>query len=160
MRDHRRLFSGAALVAILVVAAITFKHRPVEAQELLHHGVLNVRDVDVAARIPFQTTLSRSTPTIRLHHNRRLTIEFVSAQCTNQGTATNGSEVNVVTTVGGTTAGHFFATKFVLVVPVGGGPNVYRTSEVVRIYADPATDVGFSAPFDCLVTLSGYLSEI
>jgi hypothetical protein len=50
---------GAAMLAILVAAAITLNYRHVEAQP--PRAPLPVRDVDVAARIPFQSGIAENS---------------------------------------------------------------------------------------------------
>ena len=157
MNTYRRLFSGAALLVILAVAAVTLNYRQADAQN--HQDIVRVRDVDVAARTPFQTTLNTTALTggpgissITLPNDRRLTLEFASVSCTNSQPPTSGILVSLKTVAGGTSVSHVLAPKFLL--SVGVNASVYGSSEVVRIYADPGTDVALqSAPGDnCFVT--------
>ena len=112
--------------------------------------------------MPFQTDLIAGGPqsSITLPHDQRLTIEFVSVECTNSGAATSGTGVSLVTRVGEGGVSHVFAQKF---IRSAGGINFYRSSEVVRIYADPGTQVMLREVFDgdqCRLMLSGFLEPV
>jgi hypothetical protein len=167
--NYRRFLSGAALLAVLAVGAITLNSPEVEAQgpggvpvriqdplPVPVTGTVNVRDV--GPQTPFQAVLITGLTSITVPHDRRLTIEFVSGVCSNSGAATSGVAVGMFTRVGGNPVQHFLGAKFVLTTL----SNIYVMSESVRFYADAGTqiDAQTTAGYSCDIAVSGFLSSV
>lgn len=136
-------------------------------------GTVAVRDVDNAARSPFQFTLCTSTgfgatptpsctnqPTsFQVSGNRRLVIEYMSGECGLGGDANLVRQV-LFTTAGGTAAQHPLHLQR---DPIDS--RFFDIAQQVRIYADPGTTAGIGGSFGggagsgsirCTLTLSGY----
>jgi hypothetical protein len=70
-----------------------------------------VQSVGQSAQTPFQTTLAFGTP-LTVDSDKRLTIEFVTANCQLDNTLLTSTEIHLVTEVGGNTVAHNFSPKF------------------------------------------------
>lgn len=128
-----------------------------------------VRDVDNAARHPFQLRLCFASgltglschdipAVVSVPSDRRLVIEYVSAECIkNVGT---NIDFGVATQVGGVPAKHYLA----IVANVTDSSRI-NAAQQTRIYADPGSDLVFAIGIGgsgtgtgarCEMTLSGY----
>jgi hypothetical protein len=130
-------------------------------------GTVNVRDVDNAVRTPFQQLLRSDIAARRsftVGADERLTIEFVTSECSVQQPvtqATSGTAFTLRITAGTTSVDHYFQPKFTRFFPVGSTlvTYYYNSTDMTRMYADPGTTVslaGHVATFDCFVSVSGY----
>jgi hypothetical protein len=145
-------------------------------------GPTSIRDVDHAARQPFQVSLCRSygsvnscgsTPAgITVSPNRRLVIEYVSGFCPPSGSLLGQGQTFTAmleTTAGGTVASHVMHT--VPGVSIGPeatvaalGLNGFNVAQLTRIYADPGSQVTADVEVSglvnrsivCRLTLSGH----
>jgi len=119
-------------------------------------GTVNVRDVDVAARSPFQAATESA---ISVPADKRLTIEFATVVCSSPSTEPlhPGTYMSVSVTSGGVFIEHELSAEF---KQDFSGRHRYVGNHLVRLYADPGTTVSTlrNAGFQCKVQLSGYLS--
>jgi len=119
---------------------------------------LFVQSVGQPVQTPFQARLTFGNP-LTVASDQRLTIEFVTANCSLDNTLLTSTEFDLHTTVGGNEMGHHFSPKFSRNFTSGGINRTFFTStDMTRIYADPGTTVAFGQiqNFFCEVTLSGY----
>jgi hypothetical protein len=145
-------------------------------------GTTSIRDVDHAARQPFQVSLCRSYGSVNscgptpagfmVSPNRRLVIEYVSGFCPPSGVALRRGETFTAlleTTAGGTMASHAMHT--IPAVAIGATMTVaglelngFGVAQLTRIYADPGSPVTVAIELGglgdlsivCRLTLSGH----
>ncbi len=145
---------------------------------------LPVRDVDNAARQPFQAELCAQVPlggtfcgtkasSVVVPANRRLVIEYASGRCPRSGfSLSNGEDwaASLHTTAGGTQARHLLHP--VPGMAIGSPPsqsamqlNGFDVTQLMRIYADAGSVVGLQFEdlgglgnnvITCEITISGY----
>ena len=140
---------------------------------------LPVRDVDNAARQPFQAkinevVLSPNPVFFTVPAGKRLVIEYVSADIEAAPQCPNAPRYALTTTAGGVTLEHFFYTKDVgtLGTSVNDDTKAFGLSQQTRIYADPNTQVrldirtgtfptcGFHLNEGSGIRVSGYLVDV
>jgi hypothetical protein len=145
---------------------------------------LLVRDVDNAARQPFQAELCTQVPlggpfcgtkpsSVAVPADRRLVIEYASGRCPRSGFALSTGEdwaASLQTTAGGTQARHLLHPVIGIAI---GSPqlqsalqlNGFDVTQMTRIYADPGSlirldfeDLGGlgNNVITCEITISGY----
>jgi hypothetical protein len=145
---------------------------------------LPVRDVDNAARQPFQAELCTEVPlggplcgtkpsSVAVPADRRLVIEYASGRCPRGGFSLSTGEswaASLQTTAGGTQARHLLHPAVGIAI---GNPqlqsalqlNGFDVTQITRIYADPASLVGLdfddlgglgNSAIICEITISGY----
>ena len=136
-------------------------------------GTAAVRDVDNAARSPFQAQLCQKvefgTGTIsacstsnsfEVPSDERLVIEYVSGTCFVTLGVVNSVRISMGTTAGGSQAEHRF-----LLTPDALDARNLDAAQQTRIYADPSSVVGMNfssgagpgnGVAKCTLTLSGY----
>jgi len=178
-------FTGLAVVGALMSSNTAIADGPTSVPVRIVSPVpLPVRDVDNAARQPFQAALctQHATPpesycggkpsSYAVPADRRLVIEYASGRCPRSGfTLSTGQDwaASLQTTAGGTEARH-------LLHPVPGisigspqlqsemGLNGFDVTQLTRIYADPGSLVvldfedlgGLGSAISCDITISGY----
>jgi hypothetical protein len=91
--------------------------------------------------------------------DKRLVIEYVSASCGTANLSGTLPFLSLLTSVGGTSAGHVFVPQ-----AVGSTTNskLYAVAQQTRLYADPGSSVsalasGVGSTAGCFVSFSGYL---
>ncbi len=163
---RNRLFATAVTIAALGVLVSTLAPRAKSAGGAVAvqvTGTTVVSDTDNAARHPFQIALSPSstvsssaTDSYTVPAGKRLVIEYISCQLTQDPSGGYGY-MYLVTTTGGN-------QEFYKVIPPIS--STVPQNQLVRLYADPGTlvqaDVIQSSGTSCggLVLVSGYLVNL
>jgi hypothetical protein len=125
-------------------------------------GTVQTQDVDNRTRHAWQKFFSGSNNTFMVPAGQRLTIEFTSFSCTRASSTPVFPKFNssVNTSVENVSTQHILPATY---DGTGGGLDFYSGAFLVRVYADPDTEVsvftgiGGSA---CGVTLSGYMTQM
>ena len=158
-------FTGLVVVGALLSSNTAIAEPPGAPVRIVNPLPLPVRDVDNAARQPFQAALCTQQVTyigtppdfcgtrpssVAVPADRRLVIEYASGRCPRSGFAlATGQDwaASLTTTAGGTAARHLLHP--VPGIAVGSPPlqsemqlNGFDVTQLMRIYADPGSLVG------------------
>ncbi len=175
--------AGLAVIGGLMSSGTSIAQRSAPVR-IVSPVPLPVRDVDNAARQPFQAELCTQAPlggtfcgakpsSVSVPANRRLVIEYASGRCPRSGfSLSNGEDwaASLQTTAGGTQARHLLHPVPGIAI---GNPqlqsamqlNGFDVTQLMRIYADPGSPVALqfedlgglgSNAITCEITISGY----
>jgi hypothetical protein len=175
--------TGLAVICTLMSSGTAIAQRSAPVR-IASPVPLPVRDVDNAARRPFQAELCTQVPlggsfcgtkpsTFAVPADRRLVIEYASGRCPRSGfSLSNGEDwaASLQTIAGGTQARHLLHP--VPGIAIGSPPlqsamqlNGFDVAQLMRIYADPGSLVGLQFEdlgglagnvITCEMTISGY----
>ena len=141
-----RLLAGFGTAALVAAVGLFASSRPAHTAggpiPVTVANTVQNRDADNPAQQPFQTLIQPSSDTaasaaqsFSVPAHKRLVIEFVSSEL-NEYPRGGGAYSYLTTTAGGQTVTYYFANTY---------ESTNRKSQVVRLYADPGTDVTVGA---------------
>ena len=141
-----RLLAGFGTAALVAGVGLFASSRPAHtAGGPISVNVANTvqnHDADNPAQQPFQILMQPSSDTtasvsqsFSVPAHKRLVLEFVSSEV-NEYPSKGGAYSYLTTTAGGQTVTYYFANTY---------ESAARKSQVVRLYADPGTDVTVGA---------------
>ena len=148
-----RIFTCALAAAnVLFVGAQAFaQSRPVRVTNTPLPVTVTNPTVPPSSETPLVFSLANAGSTFAVPEGKRLVIEYVSGTCL---TFPNGS-VFLRATTNGTTLGHYFSSPVINPLPSGTPQIAYATfGDLVKIYADPGTNVSLDGGTDVCLNLS------
>lgn len=157
-----------ALVGIMVAITVSSPQSQADPSEkpvviantpLPVSGSVNTTDADNPARHPVQFTLSGNESTFTVPADQRLTIEFITVECKGVPPPNNPIFRTILSTVAGDASlGYLLGANFEGADANGLG--FYLGSSLVRIYADPGSQVSAFTGTNgsvCNYSVSGYM---
>jgi len=124
--------------------------------------------IDTTSYVPFAAEVIcknvsnfACTGSLTLPNNRQTVLEYVSATCTNLGPGARLFSLAIGVVTGGVASAHFIELPLAASIGLAAGSTV--SGQVVRLYADPGSQITVSAdvlasPISCTFFVSGQQS--